>query len=248
MNPRKESDRVGSAVIKMSLHVVLLLYSQLALMYAAPFQSHQPLQLESSQISLQQQLLALQQLQALRQLNLVNSPMLPYSAPPMILILPSALPNTMIDTNNYFKLSHTDKLGNKNQLKNPNNEELDEELDSIIVNAETDVDRNAAVEQSQKAILLLPNRGRISIGGIISTIPFLPIEINVPDTAMWIYNWISSIIAGIGQRWPLKPRPGETPQDANLRVLLKELQTKKQYQAPPFIIMPVEMPIIPGQL
>ncbi|XP_026761171.2 uncharacterized protein LOC113520106 [Galleria mellonella] len=221
---------------KMSL-TILVLCLQITKIYAAPVSSHQSLQLESSR-SLQQQLLALQQLQMLKQLNVVNTPLGTNTAPPLIIIVPNPLQNTISDANNLLKFSPAPNLEDKNQLKNTNNEEVDEELDSVIVNAESE-DPNDALEETQKAILLVPNRGRVSIGGIISAIPFLPIEINVPDTASWIYNWISSIISGIGQRWPLKPKPQETPQDTNLRVLLKQLQIKKQNQALPIIIMPV---------
>ncbi|KAM3961884.1 uncharacterized protein ACR2FA_003968 [Aphomia sociella] len=224
---------------------MLVLCIQITSMYAAPFPSLQSLQLEPSQISLQQQLLALQQLQMMRQMNMVNSPVGINSAP-LILLLPNTIRNTIPDTNNEYKISHLNNdFGENNQLKNSNNNE-DSELDSVVIDAESDMENNS-IEKSQKAILLLPNRGRLSIGDVISSIPFLPIEINVPDTASWIYNWIASIISGIGQRWPLRPKPQDNPaQGANLRLLLNQLQYKKQSQVMPVIIVPLETSMIPG--
>lgn len=111
---------------------------------------------------------------------------------------------------------------------------VDEDTDSVTIEAET-----KPVENSQKAILLIPNEGRFSIGDFISSIPFLPIEVNVPDSISWIYNGISSIISGIGQRIPFRPQsldtmPSTEQGDGNLRI--KSLYNRK---ITPILLMPL---------
>ncbi|CAF4754441.1 unnamed protein product [Pieris macdunnoughi] len=80
----------------------------------------------------------------------------------------------------------------------------DEELNSVVI--------DAPETQPPRALVLLPN-GRFSIGDFISAIPWLPIEVNVPDSISWAYNGIAngigSIISIIGQRLPFQ-RPSDS--------------------------------------
>lgn len=109
---------------------------------------------------------------------------------------------------------------------------INEDGDSIILDAEA----SNSEETAQKDILLLPNNGRLGIGDVISGIPFLPIEINVPDSISWIYNGIAGIISGIGQRWPFRPRPENMDQG----VEMENLQMKSVM---PILIMPLTQTI-----
>ncbi|CAK1552483.1 unnamed protein product [Leptosia nina] len=87
--------------------------------------------------------------------------------------------------------------------------------DSVIIDAP---------EEPKRAIVMLPN-GRFSIGDFISSIPWLPIEVNVPDTISWAYNGIASGIAGIisiiGQRLPFQHGNAQ-----NLRTVINDLNLK----------------------
>lgn len=112
--------------------------------------------------------------------------------------------------------------------------------DSVVIDAEP-----IPVLEDQKAFLILPS-GRFSIGDFISSIPFLPIEINVPDTISWAYDGIASGISGIisiiGQRLPgpFKRPPTDGTMPANLRTVINNLQmNKKQNILRPIVMMPL---------
>lgn len=68
-----------------------------------------------------------------------------------------------------------------------NNGHVDETKDAIVI----DANPKAPEAQTRNAVVYLPDEGRFSIGQIISYIPFLPIEINVPDTISWITNLLT---------------------------------------------------------
>ncbi|KAJ2939568.1 hypothetical protein O0L34_g14279 [Tuta absoluta] len=173
------------------------------------------------EIALQQQMLALQQMQGFSQLNKVQSPYTLAQPEPMLILLPDVEINN--SDNGLFKNEH-------------NEEYLNEDADSITV--ESNNDTHAEVPKgTRKAILLIPN-ARFSIGGIISQIPWLPIEVNVPDTAIWawngIYNGISSIISIIGSRLPWRPRPEvAAASEPSVKAFLKQLQRNNYMQALP---------------
>lgn len=145
------------------------------------------------------------------------------------------------------------------QNENEHKHEIDytnEESDSVII--ENDDSDNEKEGNPAKAILLLP-KSRFSIGGIIATIPWLPIEVNVPDTIAWGYNgisnWISGIISIIGQRFPLrrpqtnvdsvKPTDEMTSQISNM--FLKHLHRKEEPMIP-ILVVPLGGTISPFQM
>lgn len=76
--------------------------------------------------------------------------------------------------------------------------------DSEFIDAEPTEDLTIK-NNPMRAVLLMPNT-RGFIGDFITNIPFLPIEINVPDVISWIYNGIAGIISGIGQSLPFRPQ------------------------------------------
>ena len=100
---------------------------------------------------------------------------------PLVIVLPNAGPNGEAD----------DRFVNLNEqlaanLKS-NNGHIDENKDSIVV----DANPKAPETQPKNAVVYLPDEGRYSIGQIITYIPFLPIEVNVPDTISWITNLLT---------------------------------------------------------
>lgn len=134
---------------------------------------------------------------------------------------------------------------------------INEDSDSVII--ENDVSDNEEENSPTKAILLLPN-SRFSIGGVIATIPWLPIEVNVPDTIAWGYNgisnWISGIISIIGQRFPLrktqttvdvKPTEEMASQNTNVKIFSKHSQKKEQPMMP-ILVVPLGGILSPFQI
>lgn len=101
---------------------------------------------------------------------------------PLVIVLPNATPNQEAD----------DRTANLNeQLVNAslksNMGQVDEAKDAIVV----DANPKSPEIQPKNAVVYLPDEGRFSIGQIITYIPFLPIEINVPDTISWITNLLT---------------------------------------------------------
>ncbi|XP_028174387.1 uncharacterized protein LOC114362998 [Ostrinia furnacalis] len=219
--------------------------------------SSAPLQLQyQSQLSLQptpeellqHQLFALQQLQQLQ--NLQNLQMvnelnnyypqaIQRQDAPLMILLPEGQLNNFNQNNDLTKQAN---------VKTKTNEQ-DETNDSVVIDAEPNMEPNPETEP-KKAILLISNRGRLSIGGLISAIPFLPIEINVPDSISWIYNGIAGIISGIGQRLPFKkPMPTPTPEsDPSLRLLINRLQNRNQNVQVPILMLPDVAQVYPMQV
>ncbi|CAG5042699.1 unnamed protein product [Parnassius apollo] len=224
----------------MCFKILLACLFQLTAVYSAPLHpqvlqpSYQKTSVQPSHQMLQQQLL--QQLQNFQQLNTNNFGQL--SFPPVLILIPKDEANT--------KTKHTKNEATKSK-QHSNKERVDEDLDSVII----DADSNESEIEPQRTAIILPNFARISIGGIISAIPFLPIEINVPDTIGWAYNGISSgissIISIIGQRLPFTSSSMQD-QENKLRSVLQQLQMKKQNSFVPIIIMPISPQIIPMQL
>ncbi|KAJ0180150.1 hypothetical protein K1T71_004741 [Dendrolimus kikuchii] len=176
---------------------VMQLPSQESLM----LQHLMPLQHKQEHVPLLQQLLALQQLQTLQRLNMQASVTTHLQRPLLIL-----LPKTKSEQHHLKTDSNSERLKSHHGV-------INEDADSIIIDAEP----NTSEKETQKGILLIPNEGRLGIGDIISGIPFLPIEINVPDSISWIYNGIAGIISGIGQRWPFRPQAENMVQGAEMR-------------------------------
>lgn len=121
-----------------------------------------------------------------------------YPQQPIILLLPNSAPNAETD-DRYTKLNEEE---NQNKLKS-NTGHIDEKKDAVIL----DADYNSEEVDPKKAMMVMPNDPRLGIGSIISLIPFLPIEINVPDTI----NWISSLIPGWFSRPAQKPEIAMRP-------------------------------------
>lgn len=163
--------------------------------------------------------------------------------PPLMLFVPEHQTIQNTNTNEKPTNGNIENETKSNQLAKPK----DGDIDSVVIDAEP-----VPIIEEQKAFLLLPN-GRFSIGGIISAIPFLPIEINVPDTISWAYNGIangiSSIISIIGQRPPIN----SGTEAVSLKSLINNLKmrTEQQSVVRPIIIMPFEnfkTPILPVHL
>lgn len=96
------------------------------------------------------------------------------------------LPNTMTRPNDQFNnVNDNDQLNLK--LANENS-------DSVIIDAESDPNASMMESIPRQAVVVLPNGQRFFIGSIISAIPFLPFEVNVPDTIAWMYNGIAGIL------------------------------------------------------
>ncbi|CAH2074969.1 unnamed protein product, partial [Iphiclides podalirius] len=218
------------------LAVVLLQFASLS---AAPLnlQLRHPLQktAQHPQQMLQQQLLELQHLQGFQQKTDWPAQL---GISPVIILLPSQIAAKNI--NDHTKISADTKSSNK--------EVVNEDLESITVDADTG-DEDAAVEPQN--IVLLPNYARLSLGDIIAAIPFLPIEINVPDTIGWAYNGISSGISSIISifgRLPFVSRPTNPTEEVRLKSTLQLLQMKKQNSFASIILMPITPQIVPIQL
>lgn len=157
--------------------------------------------------------------------------------PPMLIIIPN--PHVLIKGE---QLTKTTK-------KEHHETDTNEDSDSVII--ENDGSDNEVKEIAPKAILLIP-QPRFSLGGIISNIPWLPLEINVPDTIAWGYNgisdWISGIISIIGQTLPMrrpqtirsvvKPTDEMTLPNSKVKLFLKHLQ-KKQEPMMPISVVPL---------
>lgn len=155
----------------------------------------------------------------------------------MMIIFPDSQNQDWTQTNN----EHYNENNFLTKNSKVNDKETDDkDSDSIVVEAQLQSEPTPEPEP-KKAILLIPNTRTFSIGGIISAIPFLPIEINVPDTVSWIYGGISNIIGGIiGQRLPVK-KPVPTPtseQDNNVKLLIKRLRNRNQNVQMPILMLP----------
>ncbi|XP_038210620.1 uncharacterized protein LOC119831377 [Zerene cesonia] len=157
-----------------------------------------------------QQMVELQRLQS-NPFSMIHQPQ------PLVILLP----NDDLKTN---QLDGTDAKTKSDFGK------IDEDLDSVVIDAPD--------EKPHKALVLLPN-ARFSIGDFISSIPFLPIEINVPDTISWAYNGIANGISGIisiiGQRLPYQ-RPTISKDSNSLKSVLNTIRLQNQ----PLMFMPLE--------
>ncbi|KAH9630022.1 hypothetical protein HF086_012583 [Spodoptera exigua] len=130
---------------------------------------------------------------------------------PLVIVLPNATPNAETD-DRYVNLN--EQLAAN--LKSAGH--VDENKDAVVIDAN---DPKAPEMHTKNAVVYLPNEGRYSIGQIISYIPFLPIEINVPDTISWITHLLTGGI--------FRPGPAQAP------VGTKTLPNKPQV---PLIVMP----------
>ncbi|XP_052738392.1 uncharacterized protein LOC112045773 [Bicyclus anynana] len=182
-----------------------------------------------SQQNLQQQLLELQTMPQLYPIPQVVQNQLQ----PIIILLPDQPINTNFDMkiNEHIEENELNIDSDKTKTK-------DGDEDSVVIDAEP-----IPILEEQKAFLIIPN-GRLSIGDFISAIPFLPIEINVPDTVSWVYNGISSGISGIisiiGSRLPFqRPQENSSMENLNLKSIISELQLKNRNNARPLIMMPL---------
>lgn len=179
---------------------------------------------------------------SLKLLQISNVGFLCYRSLPAPLLI--IIPNTQDFTKGQ---EHTKTIKqDENELKHET-DNTNEDSDSVIIENN---DTNNEEENPAKAILLLP-KSRFSLGGIIANIPWLPIEVNVPDTISWGYNgisnWISGIISIIGQRFPLrrpqttvdfvsKPTDELASQSANVKMFLKHLQRKEEPMMPILVV------------
>lgn len=126
---------------------------------------------------------------------------------------------------------HTSDL-KANRYKHQTSEQGDEDSEVIDAMPTEEIEENVP---KMRAVLLMPNTRGI-LGSIIEQIPFLPFEINVPDTIAWMYNGIAGIIAGIGQRLPFRPQTpaGEAPNEGNVKSIWKNSRQKL-----PIVVMPL---------
>lgn len=160
--------------------------------------------------------------------------------PLQLILLPQApfLTNYINEENEHFK--HADKNNppeDEGQHTQEENIYEDKDLDSIVTDTEPDIQNS----EPPKAILVSPN-GRWIIGDFISSIPWLPFEVNVPDTIAWAYNGISGIISIIGQRLPFRP---QTKNGHEQSLLLKQLMRK---QTMPIFVVPLNGMMLPMQM
>ncbi|KAG6453531.1 uncharacterized protein LOC115445656 [Manduca sexta] len=208
---------------------LLLVCLHTSLIEAAPLQVQllQPL-LQPQQMTLQRQLMALQQLQILKRLNELQNP--PLDLPrPLLILLPK----------NKATIDQVPDLPNlRNQDTKKNHGIEDDERDSVVIDADP-TEKYHALKDTPNAILLMPNNGRFSIGDFISSIPFLPIEINVPDSISWIYNGISSIISGIGQRLPFRPQTLDELEAMNQEEGNMRIKSLNSRGIPPVLVIPM---------
>lgn len=130
---------------------------------------------------------------------------------------------------------------NINSLKYQKPEDTGDD-DTEVIDAEPTEETNDT-KSPMRAVLLLPNT-RSFIGDFISTIPFLPIEINVPDSISWIYNAISGIISGIGQNLPFRPQTSnsETQNEVNMKSIWYRMKKKQEL---PIVVIPLGQPMLP---
>ncbi|KAJ8732456.1 hypothetical protein PYW07_015055 [Mythimna separata] len=153
----------------MNPKLVVVLYLCIASVFSAPMQ----LPFLPMQYGMQSQLPFLRNM-----VPNLQSPLYPQQQP-LVIVLPNAGPNSEADNRN---VNLNEQMANIN-LK-MNNGHIDENKDAIVVDAKPET-------QSKNAVVYLANEGRYAIGQIISYIPFLPIEVNVPDTISWITNLIT---------------------------------------------------------
>ncbi|KPI98142.1 hypothetical protein RR46_11263 [Papilio xuthus] len=142
-----------------------------------------------------QQLLDLQQLQQLEALQR-SAWSSHLSIPPIIILIQNAQTKATDESTGQQTKQNTAKT-------NANKGIVDEDLDSVIIEADPDDE-----ESRPQGLLVVPSRARLSIGDVISAIPFLPIEINVPDTIGWAYNGIASGISSIISIFGRQPSVG----------------------------------------
>lgn len=100
----------------------------------------------------------------------------------MMIILPNMAPSAVAD-DRYLNLNEQEAT---DRLKS-NTGHIDEKKDAVVI----DANPKPTEPETKNALVYLPEEGRFSLGQIISYIPFLPIEINVPDTISWIGNLIA---------------------------------------------------------
>ncbi|XP_063379403.1 uncharacterized protein LOC134666181 [Cydia fagiglandana] len=136
---------------------------------------------------------------------------------PLLLLVPSTIAKT------------TNRVENHNENNGPDFKIGIGDSDSVVINAENEANIPETTINPQRAVVVLPNGQRLIIGSIISAIPFLPFEVNVPDTIGWIYNGIAGIIGGIGQRLPFRPKPTtESPVQQNQELMTQESMAPNQ--------------------
>lgn len=56
------------------------------------------------------------------------------------------------------------------------------------------LDDTVSVDNEQLSTRTLPDVRTLSIGGIVGAIPWLPLEVNVPDAVAWLYQHIINVI------------------------------------------------------
>ncbi|CAG9560150.1 unnamed protein product [Danaus chrysippus] len=204
------------------VHCIWLLLLHIQVISGAPLLQW----LQQNQITpIQQQLLELQAMQQYYPISPLGIDTLTNQPQPLIIILPEE--QTKTDGNTDPKNGH--QYDRMEQLKT----KTKEEDDSVVIDAEP-----IPTIDGRKAVIMLPN-GRFSIGDFISAIPFLPIEINVPDTISWIGSGISGIISGIGQRLPFRRPTQNTVSDIIAEANMDGMKTNAQYN--PIIVKPLVM-------
>lgn len=174
--------------------------------------------LQNQYNSMQQQLMAMQHLHAMKKPQYDPAPSL-FNVPqqPLLILVPSTIEKT------------TNRVENHNENNEPDFKIGIGDADSVVINAENEANIPETSISPQRAVVVLPNGQRLIIGSIISAIPFLPFEVNVPDTIGWIYNGIAGIIGGIGQRLPFSPKPTtESPVQQNQESMTQEYMTPNQ--------------------
>ncbi|XP_047986470.1 uncharacterized protein LOC125226527 [Leguminivora glycinivorella] len=179
-----------------------------------------------------QQMMAMQHLHAKKPQHIEVSSHRPvpslYNVPqqPLLLLIPSTIAKT------------TNRIENHNENNEPDLKFGIVDADSVVINAENEDNIRETSKTPQRAVVVLPNGQRLIIGSIISAIPFLPFEVNVPDTIGWIYNGIAGIIGGIGQRLPFRPKPTtESPVQQNQESMAPDQES----------VMALETGMIPTQ-
>ncbi|KAL4704976.1 hypothetical protein ACJJTC_005462 [Scirpophaga incertulas] len=207
----------------MKCYFLMVVCLQVVPMHSAPL-----LLLWQNQMIMQQQAREQmrQQMQAMNEWSYPNYSQKPNEPQMMLILSETQLYKLLEEASN---LKTTVKHSNENAETTSSNLR-DEDSDSVVIDAAT-----ASVGKTE-AVTVIPKKEKFLIGNIISAIPFLPIEINVPDTISWIYNGIASIIGSIGQRFPLYRPSAPVIAQENLRVLLQKLQAHNTNQAPNFSV------------